>query len=98
MQVSFTTEVNSKCPQVNALVSIIKAEAFASPDGTITENQLRDKLMTDAANALKTRQDPWLIFAYYRKLLVDAGFLIIQGMRNRNPAREYGWEYAGITF
>lgn len=47
---------------------------FASGKKTVSEEELHNILM-EAADQFKTKQTPWKVFQYYRKSIIEAGFL-----------------------
>jgi len=64
-----------KTPQALACLKIAR-ESATEKDGTmvLTEDELRAAIIK-RAEEIKTRQDPWRIFQYYRASLVQAGVL-----------------------
>jgi hypothetical protein len=67
-----------KTPQAKACMTILRETATQSDpeDHTVslTEKDFHAAIMSRASE-LKTRQDPWRIFQYYRSLLVQIGVL-----------------------
>ena len=67
-------EINvSLPPQAIELVGIILNDS----NDSWTEPELQ-KLIDENSEVLKTKQEPWKIFQYYRKALIDAGFLVME--------------------
>lgn len=64
-----------KTPQALACLKILR-ETAVERDGTLscTEKDLREAVVK-RAEEIRTRQDPWRIFQYYRPTLVQAGVL-----------------------
>lgn len=61
-----------KTPQAQACYKIFKESV--KEDGTISENDLK-AAVTARASELRTRQDPWRIFQYYRPTLISTKYL-----------------------
>jgi len=64
-------QVELGTPQARACLKIIEDSC---KDGQVTESVLKDAIIKRAAE-LKTRQDPWRIFQYYRPSLIAAGYI-----------------------
>ena len=56
-------------PQAKTIVAWIQGE-----EGKVTEAKLRE-IASERAAELKTKQDPWRIFAYYRPRMIEEGIL-----------------------
>jgi hypothetical protein len=70
------TEGAPKTPQAQTCLKILKESVHKDgPNkGKITEEDLKKAINARAAE-IRTRQDPWRIFQYYRPTLVKAGFI-----------------------
>jgi hypothetical protein len=64
------TQAQLKTPQAMACLKIFE-ESMDTEKHTISEKDLKDAVIKRAAE-LKTRQDPWRIFQYYRPQLIQA--------------------------
>lgn len=60
-------------PQALRIVEII----LTSPEDSWSEPELQ-KLIQDNSVGLSKKQEPWKIFQYYRKALIDAGFIVME--------------------
>jgi hypothetical protein len=60
-----------KTNQVKQLVEVLAKHAGKSFDADTLAETLKD-------NAIKTKQDPYLIFKYYQKRLIALGLLVIE--------------------
>jgi hypothetical protein len=60
-------------PQAKVCLTIVR-ESIDPETGSITENDLKAKVL-ERQQEIKTRQDPWRIFQYYRPSLINAGLL-----------------------
>lgn len=65
-----------KTPQAKTCLKILKDSVHKDGEnkGKITEEELKRAINARAAE-IRTRQDPWRIFQYYRPTLVKAGFI-----------------------
>lgn len=64
---------DQKLPRQAKICICIMVDACGDTQ-SCTEAQLRAKV-AERAEELKTRQDPWRIFQYYRPMLVKAGVI-----------------------
>lgn len=74
-----------KCYQLQVCAELAQKSVEKSKDRVIRESALEQFLLKNAT-PLKTRQDPWLVFRYYRAQLVEAGILVIEGLKQKSES------------
>lgn len=70
----------SKTPQVLVLAAMLTS---LNKDSVCEETIEKTVKSAKWGTALKTKQDPYLIFRYYRKTFVDAGVITVPGQAKK---------------
>jgi hypothetical protein len=78
--ITATGDTKAKIAPQGRVILIALLSRLGAGNPKITEHELAELLNSDEVKtALKTKQDPWRIWSFHRKEIMDAGFLSYEG-------------------